>query len=156
RDALMRPGVVVLGGNDNEEDCAHFDLNDHYCGYGHHFFKDHPDIAPLKWGAELREEGRDGLVCRSDGAWWTLFRRDSGAKVRMTFVDDAQPYVRSSAPELVDVKITDYCPFGCPFCYQGSTHQGLHADDEVLGALIRQLGELRVFEMAIGGGEPTL
>jgi hypothetical protein len=56
----------------------------------------------------------------------------------------------------VDIKITDYCPYGCAFCYQGSTEKGKHADKNYLYQLASNLEELKVFEVAIGGGEPTL
>lgn len=59
------------------------------------------------------------------------------------------------APELVDLKITDYCGFGCAFCYQGSTKTGKHATlDSILNA-VDDCVDNQVFEIAIGGGEPT-
>jgi organic radical activating enzyme len=57
-------------------------------------------------------------------------------------------------PELVDLKITDCCPYYCPYCYQGSTHTGEHAADPY--SWIYALRSIGVFEVAIGGGEPTL
>jgi hypothetical protein len=57
---------------------------------------------------------------------------------------------------LVDIKITDYCPFNCPACYQGSTQAGRHADINLLYRIAYSLGGAQVFEVAIGGGEPTL
>lgn len=41
-------------------------------------------------------------------------------------------------------------------CYQGSTKDGVHADTKQLFKIIRQLKKLGVFEIAIGGGEPTM
>jgi len=74
----------------------------------------------------------------------------------MSFNDKAQPYVKASTPELVDIKITDYCPFNCAYCYQGSTIKGKHADIGTIDKLARSLGKMKVFEVALGGGEPTL
>lgn len=62
----------------------------------------------------------------------------------------------SDTPELIDLKITDYCPFGCSFCYQGSTADGKHADFGEIERFADLCFELGVFEVAIGGGEPTL
>lgn len=41
-------------------------------------------------------------------------------------------------------------------CYQGSTKDGKHADTFVVQETLRALGALQVFEVAFGGGEPTL
>jgi len=56
----------------------------------------------------------------------------------------------------VDLKITDFCPFGCPFCYQGSTLKGKDADLEYLLEIFDFLNGQNVFEVVLGGGEPTL
>lgn len=98
------------------------------------------------------------LVCRKDGDWWTIFNQYTGAKIRMSFKDDAEPYVRASLPELIDVKLTDKCLFGCHFCYQSSTPDGKHAEmygEHHLRSLLEHIGTAKVFEVALGGGEPT-
>lgn len=59
-------------------------------------------------------------------------------------------------PELVDLKISNYCPFGCSFCYQSSTREGKHADINRLKKIVDLLSECGVFEIALGGGEPSL
>jgi organic radical activating enzyme len=69
---------------------------------------------------------------------------------------DAPPYIKSTSPELVDVKITDFCPFGCEFCYQGSTSEGIHASMDNLKKIASDLHNMGVFEVALGGGEPTM
>lgn len=63
--------------------------------------------------------------------------------------------MKSYLPELVDIKITDFCQAGCRFCYQGSTPAGKHASWERLNNIRVVLAELEVFEVALGGGEPT-
>ena len=63
---------------------------------------------------------------------------------------------RSSLPELVDLKITDFCPFNCGFCYMGSTVKGEHAHARTIKGIVAELAKAQVFEIAIGGGEPTL
>lgn len=55
-------------------------------------------------------------------------------------------------PESIDVKITDYCDMGCPYCHEGSTVKGNHAD---LNKLLDVISELPSgVELAIGGGNP--
>lgn len=135
-DYLRRDDVAVLGGNDNSDD--------------------HPLAEQFPRGIILPEEGRSEHVARRDGIWWTLFNRHNGTKIRLSFERDPGKYVKASAPELVDVKITDFCPYNCAYCYMGSTVAGKHADNRYLEQLALQLGRLHVFEVAIGGGEPTL
>lgn len=47
-----------------------------------------------------------------------------GTKIRTTEADDFIP----SFAENCDVKVTDKCSQGCPFCYEGCTPNGKHAD----------------------------
>lgn len=81
----------------------------------------------------------------------TLFDDTNGTKVRLA----VGTYLRAGRPELVDLKITDYCAFGCTFCYQGSTKLGKHATWDNLETVVAELKAAKVFEVAIGGGEPT-
>ncbi len=57
----------------------------------------------------------------------------------------------------LDIKVTDFCTFECEFCYQGSNRKGKHADFETLkDDLLRIIRKTGIFEVVIGGGEPTL
>jgi hypothetical protein len=138
---LMRDDVVVLGGNDNDE--VDHPLDD---GTAHQL------AVPIE---EYRHAG--DLVCRKDDGHWVIFNRGTGTKIRMSFGegDHVEPE-KARTPELVDVKITDFCPYGCEFCYQDSTTKGEHAPKGRLYKLAHAMKEMRVFEVAIGGGEPTL
>lgn len=49
---------------------------------------------------------------------------DDGTKIRHTKDDEFHP----KFAENCDVKITDKCSIGCPFCYEGCTMNGKHAD----------------------------
>ena len=49
---------------------------------------------------------------------------DDGTKIRKTEEDSFIP----SFAENTDVKITSKCSIGCPFCYEGCTKDGEHAD----------------------------
>lgn len=139
---LMRDDIVIAGGNDNDERRP----------------------PALSTGGKVvnvpipEEDYGSVWVARKDGDYWALFNRDNGAKVRMTFKGDdftSMPE-RSCAPELIDIKITDYCPFDCAYCYQDSTKEGKHGDKGWITSLAYQLKELNVFEVALGGGETTL
>jgi hypothetical protein len=91
---------------------------------------------------------------RQDGEYLVIYNKDTGNKIRMSD-DAAPPYVKASTPELVDLKITDYCEAGCNFCYQSSTKSGKHAPFKQIEKTLDMLREMDVFEVAIGGGEPT-
>jgi len=145
---ILTSGIVICGGDDNvDEYCPLLDMGS--CA-------DPPGLNNLaeQWGS---------LVARKDGDWWVLFNRKTGTKIRINLVPypDAQHdnypiYEKATWPELVDLKITDRCERGCPYCYQGSTAEGQHANFDNIFQLLRRLGEMHVFEIAIGGGEPTL
>jgi hypothetical protein len=142
---FLQERLIVLGGNDNEQ--AQHTLDD-----GTTFNLPIPkDVG-----------SRYNYTCRHDDEYdyWTVFCPYDGRKIRFRLTNDPshmeQVPEKASAPELVDIKITDYCPYACEFCYQSSTTKGKHADGYEIYRLARALGELKVFEVALGGGEPTL
>lgn len=134
---VLRPDVAILGGGDGDR---------------------HPLEAVTKRTGcdDLMKDSSDGcLVAKKDpSGFWTLFSRTDGTKIRLSFDENVNPK-HSASPELVDVKITDFCDAGCEYCYQDSTTAGKHAGDQEMYRLSSVLGEMRVFEVAIGGGEPT-
>lgn len=136
---ILSPNVAILGGNDNN-DYDHPLLN-HYKKIEIPFFLDTSDRLVARWDEQ--------------GKFWTLFNRDRGTKLRFSFVRDIDTPKRSEVPELVDVKITDKCFSACPYCYQGSTPRGDETDTSYLYYLAEQFAKERIFEVAIGGGEPT-
>jgi MoaA/NifB/PqqE/SkfB family radical SAM enzyme len=144
---MMRSDLVILGGNDNSTD----DSNSHP-------MESDPDAK----SAELNipyDGDNEGMVCRYDQQfdYWTIYDRGTGHKTRVSFDKMGDFKVeRASAPELVDFKITDYCPYNCAFCYQGSTVAGKHVKSDEMYRWVSLLKDMRVFEVAIGGGEPTL
>jgi len=141
QEYLLRNGIVILGGNDNDDEPHPLLLS------GKHKRADIP----------LPKDFYGSLIARHDELhnYWTLYNAATGGKIRFSF-DLADVPERTSTPELVDVKITDFCTRGCKYCYQGSGVDGLHADQQDLYRLATVLKELQVFEVAIGGGEPTL
>lgn len=64
--------------------------------------------------------------------------------------------MKTSFPYLVDISITEACPFGCEFCYTSSTKAGKHAEPYTLSYLADSLAGANTFEVVFGGGEPTL
>ena len=74
----------------------------------------------------------------------TIF--DDGTKIRET---EDEEFIHNRL-ESVDMKITNKCDMGCPFCHEKSTPNGLHADLE--NPIIDTF--LPYTEIAIGGGNP--
>lgn len=148
---IKREDVLVLGGNDNG---------------GEHpligFFEDEDGNyeTTLPEGSTqvnlANYEISSYSVARKDSFGnWCIFNTKSGAKLRLWFGEDDAPKY-SATPELVDIKITDFCPFDCHFCYQDSGQNGKHATLENIEYIVDELAKAEVFEVAIGGGEPTL
>lgn len=136
---LKRDDVIILGGNDNE-----------YSSYNEDILKNNKVFL-----SEITDI-TSPFVCRFDPDYnyFTLFNRQTGAKLRISF-DENVVADKSSTPELVDMKLTDYCPYGCGYCYQASTSQGAHADTSFVKELLWSLHSHEVFEVAFGGGDPT-
>lgn len=61
---------------------------------------------------------------------------------------------KASFPDSIDIKITNQCKVGCPYCHESSWSGGIHFD---LGDTIRMLDQLPKvgIEVAIGGGDVT-
>jgi hypothetical protein len=137
---LCRSDIAILGGNDNEDP---------------HPLLDKGTFVDLKIPVDTKAFYR---ARRDPAGYWILFCEDTGTKIRINFDDKGlttKVLQSHSIPELVDLKITDFCTFGCDYCYQGSTTNGNHASYNYLSQIISCLGDLGVFELAIGGGEPT-
>lgn len=60
----------------------------------------------------------------------------------------------SPSPETVDISITDWCDFGCTYCYQDSTAKQRHAPNDLVDKVIKSFTH-SPYQIAIGGGEPT-
>jgi hypothetical protein len=143
KDYFLHDRLVVLGDNDNES-----------------------AVHPLADGSNFKLEFLEptwgqNVVCRFDDRYnfWTLFNQTTGSKLRFRLEkgkeqESVEPE-KASAPELVDVKITDFCPHGCEYCYQGATLEGKHANNYDVSNMADALAAMKVFEVAIGGGEPT-
>jgi hypothetical protein len=139
-DVVKDPNVVILGGSDNDDE-------------DHHLSSLGTEIL-----SRIMCDGRAGTVWgRYDeaGKFWSLFDIEQGYKVRFSFSDDVVSAEKSEVPELVDLKITDFCDRGCSYCYQDSKKTGEHGKPDVIKRIISCLSDLETFEVTFGGGEPT-
>lgn len=139
------PRWVIFGGNDNNTyDDALTDFGDEKSSKQ----KKLDDVIGLcrSWF---------NVVCARWGDWWVLYDRDTGTKLRVSFKDNPEPYLPEH-PEMVDLCITKYCPHSCSFCYMDSiqnnwTYQNLEQSLDFFKG-----GVPGLFELVLGGGEPTL
>ena len=132
-DFLLDPAVSISGYYDND-DTFHNNVEPHV--------RDRKMVEISEWDMRIKRDG-PALV---------IHDKTDGSRLRWS----PEPYDKALTPELVDVKDTDYCPYGCAFCYQGSTRKGRHAPLEDIVKILDQLADMKVFEVAIGGGEPAM
>lgn len=132
--------VVVLGGNDNSD--------------GHPLLKDNDTHDFVPWVGGYRSTAHTSFIRDEFDGHLTFYNAENGHKVRLVGDNGVPAY--SSVPELIDVSITDQCFSRCEYCYRNCDSKGSHADVQEMYSLAYRLGESGVFEVAIGGGEPTL
>lgn len=78
---------------------------------------------------------------------YSVMIMSDGTKIRFNNEDHFTP----EFPESMDIKITDRCNMGCPFCHEDSKPDGLHGD--IMNA--KFIETLHPYtELAIGGGNP--
>jgi MoaA/NifB/PqqE/SkfB family radical SAM enzyme len=145
---LIKKNFAILGGNDNSDESHTLESN--------HTFSDDPAVmATIKVLNAIGTENT-GPICVYDEENEDFVLQDCyrGDKLRFSFRSDKETK-KSSFPELVDLKITDHCDYGCKFCYQSSTKEGKHATIENIENTIKILAGSGTMEIAIGGGEPT-
>lgn len=73
-----------------------------------------------------------------------------GTKIRET--DGNETRFLPDFPESMDLKITNMCDMGCPFCHEASVKDGKHGTIENLSKFINTIRPYT--EVAIGGGNP--
>jgi len=152
---MLNRNLVILGGNDNDGEKHPLDNG-----------------TAFVLNIDIDGVSKNWIAKKDPQGFWTLFNKNTGGKLRMTFPKNLKDVEKrwsgqitagvlhpeySTTPDLIDIKITDYCERGCSFCYQGSSEKGEHADlsSGNIWALSNALSRLKVFEVAIGGGEPT-
>ncbi len=136
---ILQNNLVILGGNDNDE-------------------KNHPLADDTEFKLQIpRENHTENWVCRYDKKYeyWVLFNQSDGTKIRFSFESPqtSENPSKSTLPELMDVKITNFCTQNCNFCYQDSSADGKHSEMNPY-SLAKMLSEMQIFEVALGGGEP--
>lgn len=139
KELLLTSNTLILGGNDND-DQVH-------------------DLYDSRYEASFQVE-TSRKIAKKDHVnnYWTLYDPNNGNRIRMVFDKTGEKTVmptKASSPDLVDMKITSYCNFGCKFCYMDSTSTGYPADFAKIQQTIDFLKSKEVFEIAYGGGEPT-
>lgn len=88
------------------------------------------------------------LLGKYENGNYTVKIYENGTKVRRTDDDDFVPAFAESC----DVRITSVCSQGCPWCYEGCTPKGEHAD--LFGRYGGLINSLHPFtEIAIGGND---
>ena len=90
-------------------------------------------------------EEMDNVLCSYQNGNVKVIILNDGTKIRE--FEDAPNIVHM---ESIDVKISNYCDLGCPFCHEESTTSGKHADLERLKLILEELPA--GIELAIGGG----
>lgn len=68
--------------------------------------------------------------------------------------EKAAPPRSFCAPESLHIELTARCPLSCPQCYKSPSPADLPM--EKLRDILRQAAKLRVFQIALGGGEPLV
>jgi len=84
----------------------------------------------------------------------TLFNPKTGERLRHTRKGFDDPEWCPDGPELADISITDFCDFGCDYCYRDSKPENVrHMSVYDFREVLEQLSP-HVLEVAIGGGSP--
>ena len=82
----------------------------------------------------------------------------NGTYVVLNSLNGTKRYIgqefKAEFPDSLDLKITEVCNHGCPFCHESSTSKGKHGDLETL--LNKLKGLPKGVELAIGGGNALL
>lgn len=105
---LDRDDVAVLGGNNNSDGHPALDRGD-------------VESAGIRDG--LADVSGSFVARKDPSGFWTLFNRANGNKLRVSFGNGGflEAPTKAAAPELVDVKITNWCDSGCDYCAPAGT-----------------------------------
>jgi Radical SAM superfamily len=128
--------IVIFGGNDNDEEPWHkLKENEREITAGRYIPKGKPWFRVVQ-----------------DGGNYVVYNRQSGAKALIQ-TNPNKPFTKGTFPHLVDIKLTDNCPYACEFCYQSSTKEGKDSKFNYLYDVINEFSKLGTLEIAFGGGE---
>ena len=93
---------------------------------------------------DIKGVARIPWVSYRNGNYVVYLNTENGTKIRFTEDD----YYDADRPESMDIKITNNCDKGCPWCHEDSKPDGLHAD--LTQSFIDTIPPYT--EIAIGGG----
>lgn len=85
----------------------------------------------------------------------TIFNQKTGFFVRSDDEAGRDPFWCSYGPELMDISITNMCDKGCSHCYKESVKTGGHLSVEDYEIILRQAADMKVLQIALGGGNPN-
>lgn len=99
----------------------------------------------------------EGVLRRHTHGYNFVADRGTGVTLRWgeTLADDP---LRAPWPELADISISNRCTAGCDYCYRNSTAAGDIMEATAYGRVLDKLTHPvlgGVFQVALGGGEPT-
>ena len=86
------------------------------------------------------------IVTYKNGNYNVILDLNDGTMIRYTEADQLRP----EFPDSMDVKITNRCDRGCPWCHEKSTKDGCHANWDSLEKFI--VGLPKHTQLALGGG----
>lgn len=111
-----------------------------------------PATGTLVRETEVTPPGYNGFdKMLMQGLPWRMARKVE-ARWRKKYGNRREAF--SPSPETIDIAITNWCNFGCPFCYQDSTTSNKHAPKDLVPRVIKSFSNVP-YQIAIGGGEPT-
>lgn len=76
--------------------------------------------------------------------------------VKQTENTKKYPFPVLQSPALADINITSRCNLNCPHCYINSSRTGTDMTMPDFRLALKQCKEAGIFQIALGGGEPTL
>lgn len=88
--------------------------------------------------------------------YYTVFDRATGFFARIEEKGFPEPLWSPSGPELLDISITNFCTRGCSICYKNSSETGKHMRLIDYERIMLQAKEMKVLQVALGGGNPNL
>ncbi len=138
---LLENNFAILGGNDND-------------GKTHKYSNLNEGHELIAFVRQITDTDSAQVVYDGQNQDYIIQNKESGHIYRVSFSNDLETK-KSSIPTLVDICVTSYCNFGCKFCYQSSTKDGVHADLENIKHTLKELRNAGTLEVVFGGGEPT-
>jgi len=99
---------------------------------------------------------RLGFLCPAGGEATTRDVAGFSSVLTQDLAQSSADGFTLSAPEVVHVAITACCTRSCPGCYVSRSGGGQELTVAEWCALIDQWASMRVFQLAVGGGEPSL